>query len=250
MELVIQSNAEAAADCVAQEIAMALRAKPTLVLGLATGGTMEKVYARLVVLYRELNLDFSGCRTFNLDEYIGLPAEHPNSYHYYMERHLFRHININPRNTHLPNGVATDLKAECVRYEELIVQSGGIDLQLLGIGQNGHLGFNEPGASFNSHTHVEVLAEATRVQNAQYFVSSDEMPERAVTMGMGSILAARRCILLATGDEKAQIIAKTLKGPQTNQVPASALQTHPNCLVVLDEAAASRIEKKRALGVR
>jgi glucosamine-6-phosphate deaminase len=194
-------------------------------------------------LHRTTGLDFSGCRTFNLDEYVGLPAHHPNSYRYYMEHHLFRQINIEPARTHLPDGMAPDLEQECVRYETLIACYGGIDLQLLGIGQNGHLGFNEPLSPLESRTHVQLLSGTTRAQNGPHFQPPAQMPAYALTMGMGSIMAARRCLLLATGEDKAPVIAEALEGPRTNRIPASALQPHPHCTVILDPLAARHLRQ-------
>src|ERR1022692_2846018 len=165
MQVVIRPNSDAAADFVARAIALEMRDNPRLVIGLATGNTMESVYARLVQMHGEEGLDFSGCRTFNLDEYVGLPANHANSYRHYMNQHLFRHVNIDLQNTHLPEGMATNLAAECFNYERLIAENGGIDLQLLGIGQNGHLGFNEPLSAIRSRTRVVALSPVTRSQN-------------------------------------------------------------------------------------
>src|SRR5579871_4302993 len=176
MEVVIQPTAEAAADLVARIIARDLKKNPRLVLGLASGNTMESVYAQLVRMHHEEGLDFSGCRTFNLDEYVGLGVGHTNTYRHYMNQHLFLHVNIKLQNTHLPDGMAKDLVAECANYESLIAKHGGIDLQLLGIGQNGHLGFNEPLSSFRSRTRVTVLSRATRAQNARLFSGSEAVP--------------------------------------------------------------------------
>jgi glucosamine-6-phosphate deaminase len=243
MEVIIQSNEEYAARTVAEFIAQAVAAKPDLVLGLATGCTMEPVYAELVRKHQDEGLDFSRCRSFNLDEYVGLPADDPCSYHYFMRERFFDRVNIELSSTHLPNGMATDLEAECGRYEQLIQASGGIDLQLLGIGLNGHLGFNEPPSAFQSLTHVENLSPVTRAQNAPLFPKSKPVPRRAITMGVGTILQARRCLLLATGPEKAEIVAKAIEGPLTTAITASVLQTHPACTVVLDEAAAGGLRK-------
>src|SRR5277367_6704190 len=243
MEVVIRPNACAAADLVARVIARDIRRNPRLVLGLATGKTMEAVYARLVRMHREEGLDFSGCRTFNLDEYIGLSSNHANSYRHYMNQHLFLHVNIDLQNTHLPDGLAADLPAECASYERMIVEGGGIDLQLLGIGQNGQLGFNEPLSAFRSRTRVKVLSPVTRAQNAPLFPRPELVPHRAITMGVGSILDCRRCILLATGEEKAAIIAKAVEGPITSMISATALQLHPECAVILDEAAGSQLKE-------
>jgi len=243
MEVVIQPTAEAAADLVARIIAWELRKKPRLVLGLASGNTMESVYARLAQMHRDEKLDFSACCTFNLDEYIGLSAKHINSYRHYMNQHLFRRVNIPFSNTHMPDGVAEDPAVECVKYEERIADRGGIDLQLLGIGHNGHVGFNEPFSSFRSRTRVTVLSRATRLQNAPHFPSPDAVPKRAITMGVGTILDCRRNLLLATGAEKASIVAKAVEGPITIMISASALQLHPNCSFILDEAAARELKE-------
>jgi glucosamine-6-phosphate deaminase len=243
MEVVIQPNAEAAAGLVARAIAKELRDNPRLVLGLATGRTMDLVYGFLVQMYREQGLDFSTCQTFNLDEYVGLPGTHPNSYRHYMNHHLFLQVNVNLRNTHLPDGQAENFKTECANYEKLIAKCGGIDLQLLGIGINGHLGFNEPLSAFNSRTHVKVLSRTTREQNALLFERPDEVPRRAITMGVRTILDCRRCVLLATGEDKAAIVAKAIEGPITSMISATALQLHPECTVVLDEAAASQLKQ-------
>lgn len=243
MEVVIRPTAEAAADLVARIIARELRKNPRLVLGLASGNTMESVYARLVQMHGEEGLDFSTCHTFNLDEYVGLPVNHGNSYRHYMNQHLFLRVNINLSSTHLPNGMADDLAAECVKYENLIAKHGGIDLQLLGIGQNGHLGFNEPLSSFRSRTRVTVLSRSTRAQNAPLFSGPETVPKRAITMGVGSILDCRRCLLLATGAEKASIVAKAVEGPITSMISATALQLHPNCTFILDEAAAGKLKE-------
>jgi glucosamine-6-phosphate deaminase len=242
MEIIILPTAAAAAGLTARLIAEKLRAKPDLVLGLATGHTMESVYARLVQLHRQDGLDFSQCRTFNLDEYVGLPAGDPHSYHYYMTHHLFSQVNLNPQNTHLPEGTAADLEAECEKYEQRIAGCGGIDLQLLGIGRDGHMGFNEPLSAFRSRTRVKALSPVTRAQNAPFFSQPGDVPRRALTMGVGTILDCRRCLLLATGADKAEIVAQAIEGPMTGMISASALQLHPQCVVVADEAAASRLQ--------
>jgi len=225
-------------------VARELRANPHLVLGLATGKTMELVYRHLVRLHQDEHLDFSLCSTFNLDEYVGLFQSDPNSYRHYMEHHLFGHVNIDPRNTHLPNGMAGDLEAECRHYEGLIQRFGGIDLQLLGIGRAGHIGFNEPLSALRSRTRVKALTPTTMKQNAMSFGGEEQMPRRAITMGVGTIIEARRCLLLATGDSKAEVIAQAVEGPITSMVTASALQLHPRCTVVVDEQAAGQLREK------
>lgn len=242
MELVIQPDAESAVSLVAALIAKALREKPHLVLGLATGRTMEQVYKNLVRMHKEDGLDFSLCRTFNLDEYIGLPPSNPGSYRYYMDHHLFNHINIDHRNTFLPDGMASDIKASCERYEKTITEFGGIDLQLLGIGADGHIGFNESLSALHSRTREKALAPSTVEVNSTLFKNPEEMPKRAITMGVGTILDARKLILLVTGSAKAEILAKAVEGPITSMVSASSLQLHPQCRVVVDEDAAVKLE--------
>lgn len=242
MEVIIQPDEAAAALLVARLIARELRANPHLVLGLATGRTMEAVYCQLARMHRTAKLDFSLCRTFNLDEYVGLPSEHPASYRYYMNRHLFRQVNIDPRDTHLPDGMAPDLDQECERYEEKIRRFGGIDLQLLGIGRAGHIGFNEPLSALRSRTRVKQLTPTTIQQNAALFGGPGKVPRRAITMGVGTILECRRCILLATGTEKADIVAKAVEGPITSMISATALQLHPRCTVVVDDGASRKLQ--------
>jgi glucosamine-6-phosphate deaminase len=242
VEVIIRPDEEAAARLVARLIAKELRANPHLVLGLATGRTMEAVYRELVRLHRRAGLDFSLCRTFNLDEYVGLPASHRGSYRFYMNRHLFKQVNIDLRNTHLPDGRAADLDAECRSYEARIVRSGGIDLQLLGIGQAGHIGFNEPLSALRSRTRVKTLTPTTIQQNTPFFGRPGRVPRRAITMGVGTILDCRWLLLLATGEEKADIVARAVEGPITAMISATALQLHPRCTVVVDELAASRLQ--------
>jgi glucosamine-6-phosphate deaminase len=243
VEVIIQPNKEAAASLVARMVARELRGNAHLVLGLATGKTMERVYRNLVRLHHEEKLDFSLCTTFNLDEYVGLFPSDPNSYRHYMDQHLFRSVNIDPRNTHLPNGMAGDLEAECRQYEALIQRFGGIDLQLLGIGKAGHIGFNEPLSALRSRTRVKALTPTTIAQNSASFGGAEHMPRRAITMGVGTIIEARRCVLLATGDSKAQVIAQAVEGPISSMVSASALQLHPRCTVVVDEEAAAKLKE-------
>lgn len=243
MEVIIQPTAAVAAALTARLIARALQAKPNLVLGLATGRTMELVYAELVRRHREDGLDFSLCRSFNLDEYVGLAPDHPDSYRQYMNHHLFRHVNIDPRNTHVPCGTAPDLNAECAHYERLIRECDGIDLQLLGIGTDGHIGFNEPLSSLSSRTRVKALTPDTRRSNAAMFSGdASRVPARAITMGVGTIQESRRCLLLVTGAAKAAILARAVEGPIAAMVTGSALQLHPRCTVIVDEAAATALQ--------
>src|ERR1051326_7404348 len=229
MEVIIQPTEAAAASLVARVVAHDVRANPHLVLGLATGRTMEQVYRHLVRMHKDEKLDFSLCSTFNLDEYVGLFPSDPNSYRHYMDHHLFRHVNLDLRNTHLPNGLATDLDGECRRYEALIQRFGGIDLHMLGIGKAGHVGFNEPLSALRSRTRVKALTPTTLKQNAPFFGSEDKVPRRAITMGVGTILESRRCLMLATGDSKADVIAQAVEGPITSMVTASARPLHARC---------------------
>jgi glucosamine-6-phosphate deaminase len=244
VEVIIQPTKSAAASLVARMVAHDLRANAHLVLGLATGKTMENVYRHLVRMHQEEKLDFSLCSTFNLDEYVGLFPSDLNSYRHYMDHHLFRHVNVDTRNTHLPNGLADDLETECRHYETLIKRFGGIDLQLLGIGRAGHIGFNEPLSALRSRTRVKALTPTTLQQNAASFGGEDKMPRRAITMGVGTILECRRCLLLATGASKAEVIAKAVEGPITSMISATALQLHGRCTVVVDDAAASQLKEQ------
>jgi glucosamine-6-phosphate deaminase len=245
MEVIIRPNAELAAELVARLIAARLRSKPDLVLGLATGRTMERVYDRLVDPQGKKAMDFSRCRTFNLDEYIGVPAEDDHSYRYYMNHRLFHRINIDLANTHVPDGMAADLRAETTRYEQLIREVGGIDVQLLGIGEAGHIGFNEPLSALMSRTREKALTPITRQQNASMFGGDPEkVPKRALTMGVGTILDSRELLLLATGGAKASILAKAVEGPITAMISASAMQLHPNCKVIVDEEAARELKER------
>ncbi len=236
MRVVIHSTAEAAGLAAADMIARRVRQRPRTVLGLATGSTPLVVYRELARRHREDGLDFSQVTTFNLDEYVGLPGTHPQSYRYFMEEHLFRHINVRPERTHVPDGRALDFDRHCESYERQISQAGGIDLQLLGIGTDGHIAFNEPGSSLGSRTRVKTLAGQT--------IREDQVPRMAVTMGVGTILDSRQCLLLALGEHKAEAIRETVEGPVTAQITASALQLHRDVVVILDEAAASLLKRR------
>jgi glucosamine-6-phosphate deaminase len=245
MEVIIRKTPEETAELTARLIAARVGAKPGLVLGLATGRTMERVYDRLVARHQQEGLDFSKCHTFNLDEYIGVPPEDEHSYRYYMNQHLFRRVNVNLANTHVPDGMAEDLRAGAAHYEQLIKEAGGIDLQLLGIGEAGHIGFNEPLSALMSRTRDKALMPLTRQQNAEMFGGDPEqVPKRAVTMGVGTILDARELILVATGRAKAAILAKAVEGPITAMISASAIQLHPHCKVIVDEAAAGELKER------
>lgn len=244
MEVIIQKDRETALELTAKVISDQVRKQPDLVLGLATGRTMEELYAKFVFEHENCGLDFSLCKTFNLDEYVGLPPENKHSYRYYMNQHLFNKINIDIRNTHLPDGMAEDLVAESEHYERLIAEEGGIDLQLLGIGRSGHIGFNEPLSSLQSRTREKALTPVTIAQNSPLFDKPEEMPKQAMTMGVGTILDAKRIIMLVTGNEKAKILAKAVEGPVTSMISASALQLHQKCTVIVDEDAAADLTEK------
>jgi glucosamine-6-phosphate deaminase len=226
-------------------IASAVRKKPTLALGLATGATMVGVYKHLVSLHKQGSLDFSRVVTFNLDEYLGLPAAHPRSFHHFMRENFFAHVNVAPRNIHIPDGtIRGNYDQYCASYEEAIQKAGGIDLQLLGIGRNGHVGFNEPTSSIGSRTRLKVLSQETTDDNSKFFAPGEESPRCAITMGIGTILEARKILLLATGAAKSAAVAKSIEGPITSAVSASALQLHPDVTFIIDDAAASQLTQR------
>jgi glucosamine-6-phosphate deaminase len=236
-----QDMSRKAADIIIDQV----KKKPNSVLGLATGGTMIGTYAALVDDYKQNGTSYQQIKTVNLDEYIGLKPEHPNSYHYYMNEHFFNHVDIPKGQTDLPNGLAKDIEAECQRYESLIEQIGGMDLQLLGIGQNGHIGFNEPGTSFESTTHVVELALSTRQANSRFFNRFEEVPTHAITMGIATIMKSKKILLLASGPKKAPIIAELFAGKVTTQIPASILNKHPNVIVIADQEALSLLSPEK-----
>ncbi len=215
--------------------------KPRSVLGLATGSTPLGVYQQLIEWYRKGDIDFSEVSTVNLDEYCGLAPVHTQSYHYYMHTNFFDNVNIPEQNIHIPNGLATDIKAECEAYDRLITVLGGIDLQLLGLGNTGHIGFNEPNESFDNMTHRIALKDETIIANSRFFESTDDVPRYAITMGIKSIMQAKKIILAVSGNGKADILEKSLFGPVTPLVPASILQLHPDLTVVADDEALSGI---------
>lgn len=237
LETAVQAEARAA-----RMVADAVKAMPRAVLGLATGGTMLPIYAELRRIYAARGLSFAQVTTFNLDEYVGLSPDHPASYHHYMRQALFDHIDIDPGRTHLPRGDAADPNAEAAAYEARIAAAGGIDLQLLGIGRNGHIGFNEPTSSLGSKTRIKTLTESTLQANRPYFAPAEAMPKYALTMGIGSILAARHCVLIATGEGKADAVAGMIEGPVSAVCPASALQLHQKATIILDAGAASGLK--------
>lgn len=250
MLVIIKEDYEAVSAEAARLLADRLLLKPTLVLGLATGSTPLGLYQELIRLHREEGLDFSKVTTFNLDEYVGLPPQHEQSYHRFMWESLFQHINADPRFVYIPNGMAHDIQAHCDWYEAEIERAGGIDLQVLGIGANGHIAFNEPGSSLGSRTRVKTLTRETRQDNARFFGSFDEVPRYALTMGIGTIMEARELLLLASGESKAEAIRAAVEGPLTAAVPASMIQMHRNVFVIVDRAAASLLGGEHATSVR
>ncbi|WP_064971727.1 glucosamine-6-phosphate deaminase [Ornithinibacillus californiensis] len=211
------------------------------ILGLATGSTPEGLYQCLINKHKEEQLSFRHVTTFNLDEYVGLGSENPNSYRYFMNGKLFQHIDIRKENTYVPNGSAENLEEECVSYEELIREHGGMDLQILGIGLNGHIGFNEPGTPFTSRTHIVELDESTRQANARFFDSLEEVPTHAITTGIGTIMESKKILLLISGENKADTVTRLVNGDISEDFPASILKEHPNVTIIADEAALSKL---------
>lgn len=239
MRIIIKKDYKELSREAANIISDELKLNPSMVLGLATGSTPIGTYEELIRMYNEEGLDFSKITTFNLDEYLKTPYNNPNSYHYFMDDNLFNHININTDNIHIPDGNAEDLEKFCIEYDEKIEQTGGIDIQVLGIGENGHIAFNEPAPVLPLGTHVTDLTESTIKANSRFFDSIDEVPKKAITMGIGSIMKAKKILLLANGEKKAPIIAKILKENKvTTEIPASLLLLHPDVTVIMDEAAA------------
>ncbi|MCB9946097.1 MAG: glucosamine-6-phosphate deaminase [Geminicoccaceae bacterium] len=239
--LIFPTRAEAE-TCMAAELLRTVSGQPDAVLGLATGGTMDRVYERLVSMALAQKTDFSRVRSFNLDEYWGIDADHPASYAHYMRTRLFAPLHMDAQLTCLPNGKAADPDEEARRYEASIAAAGGIDLQILGIGRNGHIGFNEPTSSLGSRTRIKTLTASTREANRCYFAEDETVPAFALTMGIGTILEARYCMLLATGTGKAQAVAAAVEGPLSAACPASVLQLHPRATILLDPDAASTLQ--------
>ena len=225
-----------AANIISAQVIM----KPDCVLGLATGSSPLGTYRQLIEWYKKGDLDFSEVKSVNLDEYKGLPKDNDQSYYYFMHQNFFKDININPENTHIPNGMEPDSEKECSRYNQVISDLGGIDLQLLGLGHNGHIGFNEPDTAFAKMTHCVDLAPSTIEANKRFFPSADDVPRQAYTMGIKTIMQARKILLIVSGGDKAQILYDVLNGPITPHVPASILQLHSDVTVVADEAALSK----------
>jgi len=242
MRIIIKKDYEKMSKCAAEIIAAQIKKKPNSVLGLATGSTPIGTYKELI----KMNLDFSKVTSFNLDEYYGLEPTHTQSYRYFMNENLFKNINIPINQTHVPDGTVkiSEVEKYCQKYEKMIKDRGGIDIQILGIGGDGHIAFNEPGSSLGSRTRLVTLDEQTCKDNSRFFDSIDEVPKAALTMGVGTILEAKTCLLLVNGVKKAEILQKAIEGSITSQITASALQLHPNTIVILDEEAASKLKRK------
>lgn len=243
MKIIVAKNYEEMSELAAKEIAELVNKKPNCVLGLATGSTPEGMYKQLVDMYQNNKIDFSKVTTFNLDEYVGLNREHSQSYRYFMNEKLFNHVNIDKARTFVPNGMAENFEEECRSYDQRANEFGGIDIQVLGIGNNGHIGFNEPSEFLHMGTHLTPLTQETIEANSRFFNSIDEVPTEAVTMGLGGIMKAKKILLVANGEKKAEIISKLVDGKISTMVPASILQVHNNVVVIIDEAAAHLLKK-------
>ncbi|MGO4230749.1 glucosamine-6-phosphate deaminase [Arthrobacter sp. YAF34] len=241
MEVVILPGSKQIASLAADAVEALLRRKPDAVLGLATGSTPLPIYTELALRHERDGLDFSQARAFALDEYVGLQAGHPQSYREVIAREFTARVNVSPANVHVPDGAATDIPAACQRYEDSICDAGGVDLQLLGVGTDGHIGFNEPGSSLASRTRIKTLIEQTRRDNARFFGSLAEVPHHVLTQGLGTILDARHVLLVATGAQKAQAVRDLAEGPVAAICPASVLQLHRHASILVDEAAASSL---------
>ncbi|MFP4521217.1 MAG: glucosamine-6-phosphate deaminase [Fibrobacterota bacterium] len=246
MRVIIEKEYNSLSKRAAKFVAQLVSSKPDTVLGMATGSTPMGLYRELIRMHREDGLDFSHVTTFNLDEYYGLVPAHKQSYHYFMHEQFFKHVNIPDNQINIPSGSTRDVKKYCKAYEKRIKKSGGIDLQILGIGSDGHIGFNEPGSSLGSRTRMKSLDKKTIEDNARLFFGDkiEDVPKFAITMGVGTVMDAKSCLLLASGPRKAEVIAKAVEGPVTAQVTASALQLHPDTTAVLDVEAASALERK------
>jgi glucosamine-6-phosphate deaminase len=244
MEVIITKTYEEMSRAAAEAVAAVMNAKPNAVLGMATGSTPLGLYQELVKMHKKGGLDFSQVTTFNLDEYVGLPVTHPQSYHYFMHENFFKHVNMPIQNIHIPSGTTSNYRAFCEWYEKRITECGGIDVQILGIGSDGHIAFNEPTSSLSSRTRLKTLAKSTIDDNARFFKSRDEVPVYAITMGVGTILEARKILLLANGKKKADAVAAAVEGPITSMITASALQLHPDSTVYSDDDAASKLKMR------
>lgn len=243
MNLMITKNYEELSKVAANEMAKIIKKKPNAVLGLATGGSPIGMYKELIRMNKDGEIDFSEITTVNLDEYIGLSGDHDQSYRYFMNENLFKHININKERTFVPNGLAQNVEEECRNYDAKIQEFGGIDVQLLGVGNNGHIAFNEPDINLVAGTHLTGLTEATIEANARFFDSKEDVPTTALTMGLGEIMKSKKIIVIASGEGKAEVVKAMLSGKISTNMPASMLQMHRDVTVIIDEDAAKLLEK-------
>lgn len=244
MEVIIKPDGEEVCKEAARIFRQQIRRKRASVLGLATGSTPLPFYKELVSYGEKEDLDFSEVVTFNLDEYVGLKPEHPHSYTNYMLEHFFSKVNVWPHNLHIPDGMAPSIPQHCDLYERQIKEAGGIDLQLLGLGSDGHIGFNEPSSSLSSRTRLKTLTQQTLQDNEKHFAPGEKVPRHVITMGVGTIMEAKQCVMIAFGEKKAAAVAKTVEGPITADVPSSVLQMHERCTLIIDEAAASELKRQ------
>lgn len=238
MRVIVTKNYEELSKVAANEMAEVVKTNPSAILGLATGGSPIGMYKELIRMNKDGEIDFSKVTTVNLDEYVGLSGDHPQSYRYFMNDNLFNHINIDKKNTYVPNGLAKDVEEECKNYDSKIAQLGGTDVQLLGIGNNGHIAFNEPDEALVSGTHLTNLTEDTIKANARFFDSIDEVPKNALTMGLGGIMKSKKIIVIASGESKAEAVRSMVNGKISTNMPASMLQMHRDVVLIVDEAAA------------
>lgn len=243
MEVIIKTSSEEAGKEAARIVRRQILKKPASVIGFATGSTPLKLYSELVALFQSGSLDFSQVIAFSLDEYVGLSPNHSQSYAWFLQEHLFGKLNIVPEKIHAPDGMAGDIAQHCEDYEKQISQAGGIDLQILGLGSDGHIGFNEPGSSLASRTRLKSLTGQTIADNARFFNSPAEIPRHVITMGVGTIMDARHCVILANGIKKAKAVAAMVEGPVTASLPASILQMHRFCTLIIDEKAACQLQR-------
>ncbi|MFC1557395.1 glucosamine-6-phosphate deaminase [candidate division KSB1 bacterium] len=241
MRVIVKNSCEEFYDAAAEIVKEVITEKPDCVLGMATGSTQLGLYRQLIRMHREEGLDFSNVTSFSLDEYVGLPPAHEQSYHHFMRVHLFDHINMKPDNIYIPDGMTEDVDGFCEWYESEITRRGGVDLQILGIGSNGHIAFNEPGSSLGSRTRIKTLTESTIKDNSKFFSSIEEVPKYTITVGIGTIMDARAILLLADGKAKAGAIAKTIEGPVTAMVPATIVQMHRRATIIVDREAGAKI---------
>jgi len=242
MEIIILPDSQQASQIAARIVARTVREKPHAVLGFATGNTPLQLYRSLVRMHRDEDLDFGGVTSFNLDEYVGIPPAHPSSFHSYMWAHLFSSLNMPKDRINIPDGMTTDIPAACRKYEQAVRSAGGVDIQILGIGTNGHIGFNEPSSSLSSRTRIKTLTEETRLDAAAAFGGEEAVPTHVITMGLGTIMDSRMCLLMAFGKKKSRAVALAAEGPVTAMVPGSVLQMHPRAILVVDKDAASELK--------